>query len=118
MLSLYVLLPAATAAWPFAGFVGGGLLALSSHSAKASARLLVNMSPEPISNVFVSTAEDGLVAFLLALAIGYPRAALAVTLVLAVFSATAAFLMYRSVRAAWRRRPWAKRRASASGPSP
>ena len=90
--------------------VAGGLLALSSHSAKTSARLLVNMSPEPISNIFVSTAEDGLVAVLLALAIGYPRAALVVTLVLAVFSATAAFLMYRSVRAAWRRRPWANRR--------
>jgi len=98
--------------------VGGGLLALSSHSAKTSARLLVNLSPEPISNVFVSTAEDGLVAVLLALAIGYPRVALVVTLVLAVFSALAAFLMHRAVRAAWRRRPGARRRASTPGPEP
>ena len=96
--------------------VGGGLLALSSHSAKTSARLLVNLSPEPISNVFVSSAEDGIVALLLALAIGYPRVALVVTLVLAVCSAAAAFLMYRTVRAAWRRRPWARRPASTPGP--
>ena len=94
----------------------GGLLALSSHSAKTSARLLVNLSPEPVSNVFVSTAEDGLVAVLLALAIAYPRAALVVTLVLAVFSTVAAVLMYRAVRALWRRRPWTRRRASAPGP--
>ena len=96
--------------------VGGGLLALSSHSAKASARLLVNLSPEPVSNIFVSTAEDGLVALLLALAIGYPKVALVVTLVLAVCSGVAAVLMYRAVRAAWRRRPWGSRRASPSGP--
>ena len=37
----------------------GGVLALSSHSAKASARLMINASPEPISNVVVSFAEDG-----------------------------------------------------------
>jgi hypothetical protein len=89
--------------------VAGGLLALSSHSAKASARLLVNTSPEPVSNVFVSAAEDGLVAVLLVLAVAFPGIALVVTLVLAVLSATAAFVMYRAVRGAGRRRPWACR---------
>ena len=34
--------------------VSGVLLALSSHSAKASIRLVVNTSPEPVSNVAVS----------------------------------------------------------------
>ena len=92
--------------------VAGGLLALSSHSAKTSARLLVNLSPEPVSNIFVSTAEDGLVAVLLTLAIAHPRVALVVTLVLAVFSTAAAILMYRAIRAAWRRRPRARRRSS------
>jgi hypothetical protein len=98
--------------------VAGGLLALSSHAAKASARLLVNASPEPVSNILVSTAEDGLVAVLLALAVAYPRVAFAVTLVLAVFSAVAAFLMFRLVRAAWRRRPWARRTAREPKPPP
>lgn len=96
--------------------VAGGLLALSSHSAKASARLLVNTSPEPVSNVFVSAAEDGVVALLLALAVAYPRVALVVTLVLAVGSGVAAFLLFRLVRSAWRRRPWTRRRAHEAGP--
>jgi hypothetical protein len=98
--------------------VVGGLLALSSHAAKASARLLVNTSPEPVSNVFVSAAEDGLVALLLALAVAYPGVALVVTLVLAVFTTVAAFLMYRAVRAAWRRRPWVRRRSAAGNSEP
>lgn len=35
-----------------------GGVALSSHSAKAGARLLVNQSPEPFSNVLLSLFED------------------------------------------------------------
>lgn len=37
--------------------VGGGL-ALSSHSAKASIRAAINLSPEPASNVTASVVED------------------------------------------------------------
>ncbi len=37
--------------------VGGGL-ALSSHGTKAATRALINASPEPFSNIFVSLAED------------------------------------------------------------
>lgn len=80
------------------------MLALSSHSAKASTRLLVNASPEPISNVVVSASEDGLVAVLMALAIAYPKVALVATLVLAVSSTLAAYLMFRTVRRIWSRR--------------
>ena len=39
--------------------VGGGL-ALASHGTKAAARAAINASPEPVSNVVASTAEDGL----------------------------------------------------------
>ena len=59
----------------FALAAAGGLLALSSHSAKASVRVLVNTSPEPVSNVVVSTGEDGLVALLMTLAIANPELA-------------------------------------------
>lgn len=45
--------------------VVAGLLAgsasLTTHLTKASTRLLVNLSPEPVSNAVASTAEDGLV---------------------------------------------------------
>lgn len=45
--------------------VGAALLAggtsLTTHLAKAGGRLFINMSPEPVSNVAASSAEDGLV---------------------------------------------------------
>jgi len=90
----------------------GALLALSSHSAKASARAMINLSPEPASNVVASVLEDGLVGFVMALAIAYPRVAFVVTIVLALASSVVAIVLFRSTRAAWRRlRQWRARRA-------
>jgi hypothetical protein len=100
----------------------GGVLALSSHSAKASARLMINASPEPISNVVVSFAEDGLVSALMALAIAFPKVAAVITVVLAVASGVAAVLFYRASRALWRRvgarrRRWRDRHGSPAPPA-
>jgi uncharacterized protein DUF4126 len=39
-------------------FLLGGGLALSSHGTKAAARAIINASPEPVSNIVVSTLED------------------------------------------------------------
>lgn len=39
-------------------FLLGGSLALSSHGTKAATRLLINTSPEPVSNVVASVVED------------------------------------------------------------
>lgn len=95
----------------------GALLALSSHSAKASARALVNTSPEPASNVVVSLAEDGVVAALMAVAIAYPAVAFALTAFLAVASTVAAVVLFRASRAAWRRvRRWRHERSGTSPP--
>ncbi|HEX9260138.1 MAG TPA: DUF4126 domain-containing protein [Acidimicrobiales bacterium] len=91
----------------------GGLLALSSHAAKASTRLLVNASPEPLSNLALSLSEDGLVAVLMALALGYPRIALAVTLVLTVGSIAVVVVALRVIRRAWRKRRRRRQRRSA-----
>lgn len=43
-----------------AALLAGGTT-LTTHLAKAGGRLTVNLSPEPVSNVAASTAEDGLV---------------------------------------------------------
>ncbi|GAB6848936.1 MULTISPECIES: DUF4126 domain-containing protein [Paraburkholderia] len=40
--------------------LAGGTLAGTTHLAKAGTRALINLSPEPVSNVVTSTAEDGL----------------------------------------------------------
>ena len=79
----------------------GGGVALSAHGAKAATRLAVNASPEPFSNVAVSTAEDGLVLGALSLAILAP--AVLIVLVCLAVAATLAVLP-RVVRAVRRRR--------------
>jgi hypothetical protein len=53
-------------------FLLGGAGALVAHGGKAGARAVVNASPEPFSNVILSSAEDVLSAGLLALAFTHP----------------------------------------------
>jgi hypothetical protein len=83
--------------------VSGVLLALSSHSAKAATRLLVNTSPEPVSNVAVSLSEDGLVFVVMAIAISRPELAIVVVALLTVASVVVAFAFYRIARRVARR---------------
>jgi Domain of unknown function (DUF4126) len=59
--------------------LGGATLA--THAAKATTRLVVNASPEPVSNVLVSLAENGVVALAVWLALTHPLLALGVALV-------------------------------------
>ena len=60
-------------------FLLGGGGAMLAHGGKASARAVVNTSPEPVSNVAVSSMEDVATVGLLWLAYEYPWAALAVS---------------------------------------
>ena len=53
----------------------GGALASSSHAAKASTRVAVNTSREPLSNWMLSLFEDGFVVALSVLALTHPLAA-------------------------------------------
>jgi hypothetical protein len=75
--------------------LGGATLA--THAAKATTRLAVNASPEPVSNVLVSLAENGLVAGAVWLALAHPLLALVAGLVaLAVAVTLAAWLGRRA----------------------
>ena len=69
-------------AWQAAAFLLGGGGALLSLGAKASARAVVNASPEPVSNIVVSTGEDVATAGMLALAFADPWLAGLVALIL------------------------------------
>jgi len=53
-------------------FLLGGGLALSSHGTKAATRAVINTSPEPVSNIVVSLAEDVLVVVSILLALFLP----------------------------------------------
>jgi hypothetical protein len=73
-------------AWQVGSFLLGGGAAFLAHAGKAGARTLVNASPEPFSNVIVSTTEDVTTGGLLALAIAYPVAAALIAAALVLLS--------------------------------
>lgn len=73
-------------AWQVGSFLLGGGAAFLAHAGKAGARTLVNASPEPFSNVLVSTGEDVATGGLLALAIANPIAAALIALILVILS--------------------------------
>jgi uncharacterized protein DUF4126 len=85
MLSLAIV-DSANPTWQVASFLLGGGAAFFAHAGKAGARTLVNASPEPFSNVVVSTGEDVATAGLLALAIANPIAAALIALILMILS--------------------------------
>jgi hypothetical protein len=68
--------------WQAVALLLGGSAALAAHGAKASARALVNTSPEPVSNVVVSTGEDVATGGLLAIVIASPVLAVGIALIL------------------------------------
>ncbi len=74
LLALAVLDPADPATQAIAFLLGGGATLLA-HGGKAGARAVVNTSPEPFTNVAVSTTEDLVTGGLLYLAYANPALA-------------------------------------------
>jgi hypothetical protein len=84
------------------GAVISGGLALNAHAAKASTRVAVNASPEPVSNIVLSLLEDVSVAGLMALALAFPLIATIVVLVLVVSAGALTIWLIRRMRGSWR----------------
>jgi hypothetical protein len=80
-----------------------GSVALLSHSAKAGIRLAINTSPEPASNVAVSTAEDAVLLGVLLLATQYPWLAAGIALAVLIVMLTTVIMIARRARRGWRR---------------
>lgn len=68
--------------WQVGSFLLGGGAALVAHAGKSGARALVNASPEPFSNLVLSTGEDVATVGLLGLAIANPVAAAVIAVAL------------------------------------
>lgn len=77
-----------------AALLAGGM-ALTSHVAKAGTRLVANASPEPVSNIGLSLAEDGVVVAGLGLLAWNPIVALAVA---GAFTLAVLFILPRLLR--------------------
>lgn len=84
--------------WQIGSFLLGGGAAFVSHAGKAGARTMVNASPEPFSNVAVSTAEDVVTGGLLALAIANPIAAALIALIIVILSLWLVLAARRALR--------------------
>jgi hypothetical protein len=90
------------------GGAAGGM-ALTSHAIKAGVRLGLNVSPEPFSNIFVSLAEDGIVAVVIALVLAEPLIALGVVIVLLFIGIGMLIVLRKAIRAALEKRRERKR---------
>jgi hypothetical protein len=88
------------------GVVGGGT-ALLSHLVKAGGRLAINSSPEPVTNIGASLAEDVAVLAVVAVAINNPEAAAAIAAVALVIGLVMLFFLAKIIRRGWRR--WKKK---------
>ena len=97
MLALAVVDPSDPATQAIAFILGGGG-ALLAHGGKAGARALVNASPEPFSNVALSTTEDVASAGLLYVTFEHPLAAAGVAAMLLALAAGLLLLARRVIR--------------------
>ena len=88
------------------GVVGGGT-ALLSHLVKAGGRLAINSSPEPVTNIGASLAEDVAVFGVVAFAINNPEAAAAIAGVLLIIGLIGLFFLAKLIRRGWRK--WKKK---------
>ncbi|WP_336985452.1 DUF4126 domain-containing protein [Altererythrobacter aquiaggeris] len=110
MLALAIVDPSDPAVQVIAFVLGGGG-ALLAHGGKAGARAVVNTSPEPVSNIVVSTAEDVATAGLLYATYEYPYVAGGIAAVLLALTVWLLIKARNFVRRIFGRRPEAVRPA-------
>jgi hypothetical protein len=76
----------------------GAAIALAAHSSKIAVRAAVTPSPEPISNIALSTSEDALAIFLTWFATHHPLTAAAIAIALMLVAGLAAHRLLRATR--------------------
>jgi len=81
----------------------GGAIALAAHGGKTVARTAVTPSPEPVTNVSLSLAEDALAVFLTWLATWNPYWAAGIAVVLLLCMILLVRWVLRALKRVWRR---------------
>lgn len=104
LLALAIVDPSDPATQVIAFLLGGGASFLA-HGGKASARAVVNTSPEPVSNVAVSATEDVATLGLLWLAYEYPFAAAGIAAFLLLLVAGLLWMTRRLIKRLFFRTP-------------
>jgi len=75
-----------------------GAVAMDSHLTKATTRLAINTSPEPVTNSVASVTEDGLVLGVLWLIVNHPIVAIIAVILFILFSIWFLKKMFRFVK--------------------
>ncbi len=97
--------------WKVGAALLAGGVALTSHGAKATTRAAANTSPEPVSNWFLSLAEDGLAVFLAWMAAEHPVLTAIIVVVLVTVAVLVIWKLFGYLRVLgnrlrhWRTRP-------------
>jgi Domain of unknown function (DUF4126) len=100
------------------GSLGGGT-ALVSHLAKAGIRMGLNASPEPVTNIGASLAEDFSVAGVVSLACYHPLAAAVIAALLLVFALLLGYAFAKRIATGRRRlRRWLERHGLGGSDAP
>lgn len=82
---------------------GTAAVAMASHLTKSGIRLAVNTSPEPFTNIGVSTSEDVAVIGVALLAWQHPWVAAVLALILLVSGVSLVAYLFSRIRRGWRR---------------
>lgn len=106
LLALAVVDPGSST-WQVVTLLLGGGAALAAHGAKAGSRAVINASPEPVSNVIASTAEDGATSGGLYIALAHPALAAGVAGVVLLVVAGLLWWSWSRIGAA---RAWLRRK--------
>jgi len=85
--------------------VAGGSIALVSHGSKTAVRAAVTPSPEPVSNIVLSTSEDVLAVGVTWLTTKHPWVAASIAATLTICAVFAVRWSYRLLRKIWRKTP-------------
>ena len=83
--------------------VGGAAIAMVAHSSKTAVRAVVTPSPEPVSNIALSTTEDGVAIGLTWLVTQHPWTAAGIAIGLTLMALLMARWMVRTLRRTWGR---------------
>jgi len=99
-----------------AALLGGGT-SLVTHATKAGGRLLVNMSPEPVSNSIASFSEDGLVLGGLGLMAFAPAVAFFVFLIVVILAIWLLRRSWGTIRKGFKKLKNRRKKAAVEQPS-
>jgi len=88
--------------WQLAAAALGATIALAAHGAKMAARAAVTPSPEPLSNIALSVAEDAVAIFLSWFAVNHPFIAAGIVAVMLVAIVVLMRWVFLALRALFR----------------